>query len=154
MRPLVDGGGAGSRLSFSFSFGGRGSGSSGLTSSIRCVLRVRRSAHQPHQAHQPAAQARDAAGGPPGGQQRGREHVAGGAEEGRRWVLKCCVQMFLQHVPDQPKDGEPRKESEVLPGGPSPFHVLPLHSLDEPPDIIKLPSSGSTFVLSRQQRHR
>lgn len=115
-----------------------------LTISILCVPRVRGSANQPHQAHQSAAQARDAAGSPPGGQQRGSEHPAGGARSA--WFGSSFVQMFLQHIPDQPKDGEPGKESEVVPGGPSPFHVLPLHSLEDPPDIIKLPSSGRTFL--------
>lgn len=58
--------------------------------------------------------------------------------------------MFVQHVLDQPKDGEAGKESEALPGGPSTFQGLPVLPLDDPPDIIKLPSSGSTFMLSRQ----
>lgn len=52
----------------------------------------------------------------------------------------------LQHIPNQPKDGEPGGESEVLQGGPSPFHVLPLSSLDDAPDIIKLPTPGRIFM--------
>lgn len=52
----------------------------------------------------------------------------------------------LQHIPNQPKDGETGGESEILQGGPSPFHVLPLSSLDDAPDIIKLPTPGRMFM--------
>lgn len=59
----------------------------------------------------------------------------------------------LQHVPNQPKDGEPGGESEVLQGGPSPFHVLPLSSLDDAPDIIKLPTPGRIFMHNIRMKY-
>lgn len=51
---------------------------------------------------------------------------------------------FLQHVPNQPKEGEPGRESDIVLGGrnPSPFHTLPPCSLDDAPDVIKLPAPG------------
>lgn len=50
---------------------------------------------------------------------------------------------ILQHVPNQPKDGEMTKDSDFIQGGrfPSSFHSL-TPSLDEAPDIIKSPAPG------------
>uniref|UniRef100_A0A8C3AK30 1-phosphatidylinositol 4,5-bisphosphate phosphodiesterase n=1 Tax=Cyclopterus lumpus TaxID=8103 RepID=A0A8C3AK30_CYCLU len=57
---------------------------------------------------------------------------------------------FPQHVPNQLKEGETKRESDVIPGGrlPSPFDTLPSWSLEEAPDIIKLPAPGRDLSLN------
>lgn len=57
---------------------------------------------------------------------------------------------FLQHVPNQPKEGEPGRESDIVLGGrnPSPFHTLPPCSLDDAPDVIKLPAPGRMSFIN------
>uniref|UniRef100_H3C925 1-phosphatidylinositol 4,5-bisphosphate phosphodiesterase n=1 Tax=Tetraodon nigroviridis TaxID=99883 RepID=H3C925_TETNG len=62
----------------------------------------------------------------------------------RETQLAVLLEDNSEHVPDQPGDGEPGKESEAVPGGPSPFHGPPLHSSEDAPDIIKLPSSAQS----------
>lgn len=51
---------------------------------------------------------------------------------------------FRQHVPNQPKEGETRRESDVIPGGRviSTFHAPTPCSQEEAPDVIKLPAPG------------
>uniref|UniRef100_A0A3Q3KDS8 1-phosphatidylinositol 4,5-bisphosphate phosphodiesterase n=1 Tax=Monopterus albus TaxID=43700 RepID=A0A3Q3KDS8_MONAL len=46
-----------------------------------------------------------------------------------------------ERAPNHPKEGDNKKESDVIPGGrlPSTFYTLPPSSLDDAPDIIKLP---------------
>ncbi|XP_029696941.1 LOW QUALITY PROTEIN: 1-phosphatidylinositol 4,5-bisphosphate phosphodiesterase beta-3-like [Takifugu rubripes] len=62
----------------------------------------------------------------------------------RETQLAVLLEDNSEHVPDQPKDGEAGKESEVVPGGHSPSHVFPLNALDDAPDILKLPSSDKS----------
>nr|XP_020465798.1 1-phosphatidylinositol 4,5-bisphosphate phosphodiesterase beta-3 [Monopterus albus] len=47
-----------------------------------------------------------------------------------------------ERAPNHPKEGDNKKESDVIPGGrlPSTFYTLPPSSLDDAPDIIKLPA--------------
>ncbi|KAM8748212.1 1-phosphatidylinositol 4,5-bisphosphate phosphodiesterase beta-3 [Acanthopagrus schlegelii] len=61
----------------------------------------------------------------------------------RETQLAVLIEDNNEHVPNQPKEGEPRRKSDVIPGGqvPSPFH--PFHPLPPPepsPDIIRLPA--------------
>ncbi|GLD53639.1 1-phosphatidylinositol 4,5-bisphosphate phosphodiesterase beta-3-like isoform X2, partial [Lates japonicus] len=57
----------------------------------------------------------------------------------RETQLAVLIEDNSEHVPNQPKDGETKRESDVIPGGqlPSPFHTFPPCPLDEAPDIIK-----------------
>lgn len=90
-----------------------------LTGSIlTCLVRVRGSAHQPHQAHQSAAQARDAAGGTAGGQQRGRER--GGAERARRRSLLQRCKCFSSTSSTNPKTESPGRRAKCSRGAPPP----------------------------------
>ncbi|XP_042367844.1 1-phosphatidylinositol 4,5-bisphosphate phosphodiesterase beta-3 [Plectropomus leopardus] len=60
----------------------------------------------------------------------------------RETQLAVLIEDNSEHVPNQPKEGETKGECEVIPGGrlPSPFHPLPPCSLDEAPDILKVPA--------------
>lgn len=51
---------------------------------------------------------------------------------------------FVQYVPNQPKEGEIRRESDVNPGGRliAPFPAGPPFPLEDAPDVIKLPTPG------------
>lgn len=64
----------------------------------------------------------------------------------RETQLAVLIEDNSEHVPNQPKEGEPKRECEVIPGGrlPSPFHNLPPCSLDEAPDIINLPTPAQS----------
>ncbi|XP_035531499.1 1-phosphatidylinositol 4,5-bisphosphate phosphodiesterase beta-3 [Morone saxatilis] len=58
----------------------------------------------------------------------------------RETQLAVLIEDNSEHITNQPKEGETRRESEVIPGGrlPTPFHALPPYSLDDSPDVIKL----------------
>ncbi|XP_074555404.1 1-phosphatidylinositol 4,5-bisphosphate phosphodiesterase beta-3 isoform X2 [Halichoeres trimaculatus] len=60
----------------------------------------------------------------------------------RETQLAVLIEDNCEHVPNQPKEGETRRESEVIPGCqlPSPFHIQHGCSIDDTPDIIKLPA--------------
>ncbi|XP_041820555.1 1-phosphatidylinositol 4,5-bisphosphate phosphodiesterase beta-3 [Chelmon rostratus] len=64
----------------------------------------------------------------------------------RETQLAVLLEDNNEHVPNQPKEGETRRESDVIQGGrlPSPFHALPPCSLDDAPDIIKLPAPAQS----------
>uniref|UniRef100_UPI003AAA6303 1-phosphatidylinositol 4,5-bisphosphate phosphodiesterase beta-3 n=1 Tax=Centroberyx gerrardi TaxID=166262 RepID=UPI003AAA6303 len=58
--------------------------------------------------------------------------------------LAVLIEDNSEHVPDQPKEGEMEKESDVIQGGrlPSPLHNLAPASLEEVSDIISPPGPG------------
>ncbi|XP_075943039.1 1-phosphatidylinositol 4,5-bisphosphate phosphodiesterase beta-3 isoform X1 [Anarhichas minor] len=58
----------------------------------------------------------------------------------RETQLAALIEDNIEHVPNQPKDGETKRESEIIPH----FHSLPPCSLKEAPDIIKLPAPAQT----------
>ncbi|CAJ1086397.1 -phosphatidylinositol 4%2C5-bisphosphate phosphodiesterase beta-3 [Xyrichtys novacula] len=60
----------------------------------------------------------------------------------RETQLAVLIEDNCEHVPNQTKEGETRRESEVIPGCqlPSPFHTQHGGSFDDTPDIIKLPA--------------
>ncbi|XP_041634922.1 1-phosphatidylinositol 4,5-bisphosphate phosphodiesterase beta-3 [Cheilinus undulatus] len=60
----------------------------------------------------------------------------------RETQLAVLIEGDSEHVSNQPKEGDTRRESEVIPGCqlPSPFHTQHGISLDDTPDIIKLPA--------------
>ncbi|XP_038586692.1 1-phosphatidylinositol 4,5-bisphosphate phosphodiesterase beta-3 isoform X1 [Micropterus salmoides] len=62
----------------------------------------------------------------------------------RETQLAVLIEDNSEHVPNQPKEGE-TKESEVVPGLPSPFHALPPCSMDEAPEVIKLPAPAQSL---------
>ncbi|XP_071333869.1 1-phosphatidylinositol 4,5-bisphosphate phosphodiesterase beta-3 [Trachinotus anak] len=64
----------------------------------------------------------------------------------RETQLAVLLEDNSEHVPDQPKDGETRRGSDIIPGirHPSPFHNLPPCPLDEPSDIMKLPAPAQS----------
>ncbi|XP_031706702.1 1-phosphatidylinositol 4,5-bisphosphate phosphodiesterase beta-3 isoform X2 [Anarrhichthys ocellatus] len=62
----------------------------------------------------------------------------------RETQLAALIEDNSEHVPNQPKDGETKRESEIIPGLSSTFHSLPRCSLEEAPDIIKLPAPAQS----------
>ncbi|KAK9524620.1 hypothetical protein VZT92_016997 [Zoarces viviparus] len=70
----------------------------------------------------------------------------------RETQLAALIEDNSEHVPNQPKEGEARWDSEIIPGGrlPSPFHPLPpgvesgKSPCQEAPDIIKLPAPAQS----------
>ncbi|KAM7377459.1 hypothetical protein PAMA_013983 [Pampus argenteus] len=57
----------------------------------------------------------------------------------RETQLAVLIEDNSEHVPDQPKEGEPRRDSEVTAGLPSAFHNFTPCPLNDAPDIINLP---------------
>ncbi|XP_069573104.1 1-phosphatidylinositol 4,5-bisphosphate phosphodiesterase beta-3 [Brachyistius frenatus] len=62
----------------------------------------------------------------------------------RETQLAVLIEDNSEHVPNQPKDGDIKRESDVPPGLSTPCHTAPPSSLDEAPDIIKLPAPAQT----------
>uniref|UniRef100_UPI0037E7A88D 1-phosphatidylinositol 4,5-bisphosphate phosphodiesterase beta-3 n=1 Tax=Semicossyphus pulcher TaxID=241346 RepID=UPI0037E7A88D len=60
----------------------------------------------------------------------------------RETQLAVLIEDNSEHVPNQPKEGESRRESEVIPGCqlPSPFHTPHGGPTDDTPEINKLPA--------------
>ncbi|XP_063756584.1 1-phosphatidylinositol 4,5-bisphosphate phosphodiesterase beta-3 isoform X2 [Eleginops maclovinus] len=60
----------------------------------------------------------------------------------RETQLAVLIEDTSEHIPNQPKERESKGEWEAIPGVglPSPFHSLPPCSLDQAPDILKLPA--------------
>ncbi|XP_026173930.1 1-phosphatidylinositol 4,5-bisphosphate phosphodiesterase beta-3 isoform X2 [Mastacembelus armatus] len=60
----------------------------------------------------------------------------------RETQLAVLIEDNSEHVPIQPKEGDTKKENEVIPGGrlPPTFYNVPPCPMDESPDIIKLPA--------------
>ncbi|KAM9335769.1 1-phosphatidylinositol 4,5-bisphosphate phosphodiesterase beta-3 [Symphorus nematophorus] len=64
----------------------------------------------------------------------------------RETQLAALIEDNSEHVPNQPKEGESKVDSDIIPGAriPSPFHVLPPCSLEDAPDVIKLPAPAQS----------
>ncbi|CAK6967958.1 -phosphatidylinositol 4%2C5-bisphosphate phosphodiesterase beta-3 [Scomber scombrus] len=64
----------------------------------------------------------------------------------RETQLAVLLEENSEHVLNQPKEGEPNKESEVIPGCqlPSPFHNILPCQLEDVPDVINLPTPAQS----------
>uniref|UniRef100_A0AAQ5ZEB2 1-phosphatidylinositol 4,5-bisphosphate phosphodiesterase n=1 Tax=Amphiprion ocellaris TaxID=80972 RepID=A0AAQ5ZEB2_AMPOC len=62
----------------------------------------------------------------------------------RETQLAVLLEDNSEHVTYQPREGEIKRESDIIPGSglSSPSHPQPPYLLDEPPDINKLPAPG------------